>query len=237
MKKLPIVISIPHAGIAIPPEVAGNCLLTGQQVIDDGDVGADAIYSPLAAHVSAWQKSEIARAVVDLNREQNDLRKDGVVKTHTCWEVPIYREPLTKAEIEALLTRYYHPYHESLRHNCSREGIKLGLDCHTMAVSGPPVGPDPGEVRPFICLGNANDTSAPRQWIESLAEILEREFNREVAINAPFSGGYISRHYSQYIPWIQLEMARTETPSDSAKRAALIRALTSWLATLTASAK
>jgi len=34
-------------------------------------------------------------------------------------------------------------------------GVMLGIDCHTMAAKGPPIGPDPGKERPLVCLSNA----------------------------------------------------------------------------------
>ena len=39
--KLPILLSVPHAGGKIPPEVADICRLTDKDVREDGDEGAD----------------------------------------------------------------------------------------------------------------------------------------------------------------------------------------------------
>ena len=91
--KLPLLLSLPHAGLRVPDEVAHLCTLTEREIAEDGDEGAAAIYD-LAGDVDAFVTTDVARAIVDLNRAVDDRRRDGVVKTHTCWDVPIYREPL-----------------------------------------------------------------------------------------------------------------------------------------------
>ena len=45
---------------------------------------AAAIYCPLEQYVGAFVTIDIARAIVDLNQAEDDFRKDGVIKTHTC---------------------------------------------------------------------------------------------------------------------------------------------------------
>ena len=89
--KLPILLSIPHAGWRIPEEVQDICLLTNKDILADGDAGAAEIYIPLKEKVEAFVTTDIARAIVDMNRAENDFWKDGVIKTHTCWDVPIYK--------------------------------------------------------------------------------------------------------------------------------------------------
>lgn len=228
MGVLPVLISVPHAGLAVPPEVTELTILTDRDIIEDVDAGADEIYTPLQDQVAGFLKSTHARAFVDLNRSEDDFRKDGVIKTHTCWDVPVYRQQPETETITALISNYYLPYHLSLLQACKRDDIQLALDCHTMAVHGPPVGPDPGRERPFICLGNAGHTSCSREWTEALAVILEHTFGREVTVNKPFSGGYITQHYSHLKPWIQLEMSRTDAVSNGEKAAGVLRALSDW---------
>jgi formiminoglutamase len=82
---------------------------------------------------------------------------------------------------------------------------------------------DAGKVRPLICLGNNGDrqgrakkgsiATCSTEWITLLADIFTEEFpaGSEVAINNPFSGGFISNaHYwHKGIPWIQIEVNRS----------------------------
>jgi N-formylglutamate deformylase len=160
--KLPLLVSVPHAGLAIPPEVAALNRLTAQEIAEDGDVGAREIYGVLEPYVAAFVISDIARAFVDLNRAEDDIRKDGVIKTHTCWDVPVYERPLSPPLIEALLARYHRPYHERLR-ALGTAGVIAGVDCHTMAAVAPPEAPDPGQPRPNVCVGDGNG-ACPRLW-------------------------------------------------------------------------
>jgi formiminoglutamase len=82
---------------------------------------------------------------------------------------------------------------------------------------------DAGKKRPLICLGNNGNlqgrakkgsiTTCSDEWITTLAGIFEEEFSfkKEVAINNPFSGGFISNAHFWHkgIPWIQIEINRS----------------------------
>ncbi len=227
MKRLPLLISLPHAGLAVPAEAAPYCVLGEREIAADGDVGAAAIYA-IGDAVRHFVTTDVARAIVDLNRSEDDRRKDGVVKTHTCWDVPVYREPLPEVVVEELLARHYRPYHARLR-RLAGDGVVLGVDCHTMAAHGPPVGPDPGVERPWVCLGDA-DGACPRPWTESMARCLAEAFDHAVSINQPFSGGFITRSHAAELPWIQIELSRAPFMSDAEKRARVLRALAAWCA-------
>jgi N-formylglutamate amidohydrolase len=200
-------------------------MLTEEEIIADGDEGASEIYD-LRGEVAAYVAADIARAIVDVNRKEDDRRLDGVVKTHTIWNVPVYRKPLREDIIETLLARYYRPYHEKLSALAVGD-VLLGLDCHTMVSEAPPVGPEPGSPRPSLCLSNAEGT-CPDEWTKGLAGVLERAFGLGVAINSPFTGGYIIRSHAGELPWVQLEVSRGRFMSPAEKRARLLRALGEW---------
>ena len=103
----------------------------------------------------------------------------------------------------------------------------LGIDCHTMAAKGPPIGPDPGKERPLVCLSNADGT-CPQSWMESLARYLEQVFETEISINFPFTGGYIIRSHAAELPWVQIEFSRTPIFSTVEKQRRLLAALEKW---------
>lgn len=213
--KLPLLLSVPHAGLEVPPEVAGISLLSPSDIVADGDGGAAEIYR-LEEEVTAFITTGIARAFVDMNRAGTDIRKDGVVKTHTCWDVPIYREALSEEVVQKLLERYHRPYHARLG-ELAGSGVRLGIDCHTMAAEGPPVGPDAGRPRPLLCLCDAGGT-LPREWLRILADCLESAFDTRPAVNDPFQGGYIIRSHSAELPWVQLEVSRANVMPAAEKR-------------------
>jgi formiminoglutamase len=224
--KLPILVSVPHAGTMMPDESKSIARIAADDVIKDGDEQASEIYLPLRdmAHVVT---TDTARAFVDLNRAPDDFRKDGVIKTHTCWDIPIYREPPGDELITKLLERYYYPYHERLRELALAGDVRVGVDCHTMAAHGPPVGPDPGQLRPAACVSDAEGT-CDRGWTDELATQLAEALGSEVRINDPFKGGYITRKHASELPWLQLEISRGDFASVNEKAIAVRAALENW---------
>jgi N-formylglutamate deformylase len=224
--KLPILLSVPHAGTTTPEEIRSLACIDDDDLIRDGDEQAAGIYLPLRNHVIHLATTDVARAFVDLNRAPDDFRKDGVIKTHTCWDVPIYSSAPDEELIGQLLGRY-HPYHDELRKLANRDNVLVGIDCHTMAAEGPPVGPDPGQIRPAACVSDG-EGSCDRRWTEELAKELARTLAAEVRINDPFKGGYIIRRHAAELPWLQLELSRGDFASIEDKAAAIRTALGNW---------
>ena len=222
--KLPLLISVPHAGVKVPPEVEKLCLLTPEQIAADGDQGAATIYA-LQSEVAAYLAGDVARAIVDLNRAENDRRPDGVVKTYTCQKVPVYGHPLSEDLVETLLARYHRPYHEKL--TVLAKEAKLGVDCHTMAEFGPPLGPDPGCERPSVCLSDAEGT-CPKEWFDRLVTCFESIFWERVSANTPFKGGHTIRSHASELPWVQIELSRRAFLSDEQKHEQVLQALTTF---------
>ena len=221
--KLPLLISVPHTGRSVPDEVRDFLRLTDDQIISDSDWGADQIYWPLEELAASLLTTEVARAVVDLNRAPDDIGKDGAVKTHTFSGHPIWKEPLSLPMIRELLDKYHEPYHRSLTE--SSDGLILGVDCHTMSSVGPPFGPDPGQPRSKVCLSNQDGLTCPDEWLDWLADSFRGRLNGDVAINEPFKGGYIVRSQYRNIPWFQIEISREKFCSLEEKSAMVKSAL------------
>ena len=220
--KLPLIISVPHAGLTVPQEVRDYCALAPEQILTDSDEGAAEIYD-LKSEVAAHITTDVARAVLDLNRAEDDRGRDGIVKTHTCYNTRVYRKSVPEDVVEILLERYYRPYHRRLSEFAAN--AKVGVDCHTMAAVGPPSATDSDCERPKICLSNAHGT-CPQEWFEKLVQCLEASFESEISINHPFKGGYIIRSHSSELPWIQVEISRAPFLQTSEKRERVLQALT-----------
>ena len=233
MTRLPLFASLPHAGLDVPEELAPYHQLTPEQIAEDGDVGARQIYSRLRDEVVDFVTTSIARAFVDINRATDDLRKDGIVKTHTCWDVPIWRETPPQEAFDAVIVRHHAPYHRRLSQ--PPEGAIVGVDLHTMAAAGPPVGPDPGVTRPAACIGIGEGT-CPEVWADALRVRLEEALGHEVTINRPFRGGYIIRSHARELPWLMLELSRGDFMTDDEKGDAVQAAMRSWAQWLSSSA-
>ena len=220
--RLPLLISVPHAGLDVPAAVAPYCILTREQIAEDGDEGAAEIYD-IEDEVEAFVTTSVARAIVDLNRAEDDRRKDGVVKTHTCWDVPVYDPFPPEAVVQSLLETYHRPYHARLRELASTSGARLGVDCHTMLAFGPPVSPDPGAERPWVCLSNGDGT-CPQEWMDGLRRSFAKLLGGNVRLNDPFRGGYVTRTHAAEMPWVQLELSRAPFLSNAEKRSLVLQA-------------
>jgi N-formylglutamate deformylase len=230
--KLPLYISVPHAGTDVPSEVRSLCALRREDILADRDAGADLIYFPLQKYVAGFTRTDIARSLIDLNRAPDDIGGNGVIKSHTCWKVPVYRTFPPKKMIQTLLDRYYFPYHAKLSAGGNSSSTRLGVDCHTMAAVGPPVGPDPGKKRPLVCLSNCHGTTCPEEWLHCMASCLQAAFGEPVTINNPFSGGFISRLHAAEMPWVQIEISQTAAFPDNVKRDCLLEGLQSFCHTV-----
>ncbi len=190
--------------------------LTHADILDDIDLFADRLYDP-GATVQRVQVADIARPFVDLNRSPDQLPPefpDGVVKSHTCFNVPVYRAGMAPGAelVQRLLEKYHAPYHRALEDYLRDPKVRVMLDCHTMAEYPPPIAPDRDKRRPSVNLGDNDGESAPREITELLAlsmtEALGLKKN-EVSINRPFRGGYITRrHGAGPKPVIQVEINR-----------------------------
>jgi formiminoglutamase len=226
MARLPVILSVPHGGLTVPPDVALGFLLDPLTVLNDGDTWARELYG-MEGEVEAYIDTHIARVVVDMNRDPLDLppkNPDGVVKTVTVSGEVVWQN-LRKKDADMLIERYHRPYHLALEAATQNKKVRLGVDCHTMLATGPTGATDCGQVRPLICISNrgnglgeyAGETlTAPTSLLVAFREALGRILIHEdvdltdVALNKPFQGGYIVRHHSvgRKVPWLQLELSR-----------------------------
>lgn len=109
--KLPIIISVPHGGEIIAPEMSDRTLLSRRDIFSDGDPLTREFYN-LKNEVAYYVESTIARATIDLNRSPDDLppvNQDGVIKSHTVTGKGIYRQNRipSKDTLRLLLKKYY----------------------------------------------------------------------------------------------------------------------------------
>lgn len=154
--KLPILISVPHGGTLVPDYFKKNCLLSEKDILLDGDTWTKDLYD-FRELVEEYIYTDIARAVIDMNRKEDDLppmNPDGVVKTIAVDGKEVWNKQLTSKEIERLVTKYLKPYHKRLEESASNPRVKLAIDCHTMLDIGPTKDRSKWEKRPLICISN-----------------------------------------------------------------------------------
>ncbi len=225
-KRYPFLVSIPHGGTELPPELVGWLQISEQEIRYYSDPGTRELYG-FSNGAAALIDTDISRMAVDLNRPPLPLPPrdpDGIIKTQTIDGRAVYRPgsvpdlPL----IHRLLMAWYFPYHQKIDELIDTRAIAIAFDCHSMLPRGSGEQKDAGRKRPLICLGNNGDrngrakkdgiATCPEAWIHALADEFRVEFTleKEVAINNPFSGGFIANaHYwRKGIPWVQIEVNR-----------------------------
>jgi formiminoglutamase len=222
----PILISVPHGGTDVPPQVQDRIGLSPNALAYFSDPESNLLFN-YSSRAAAYSTTTITRLVVDLNRPPYHLpprHPDGVVKLRTADGTGVWKEGFIPeiSLIHRLLMAHYFPYHALLDRLLEERDIIIAFDCHTMVPVGLPGQPDAGRRRPAVCLGNNGDaqgkprarglTTCPASWIVSLAGMFRQHFPGEgdVVLNKPFSGGFISNaHYwHKGIPWVQVEVNR-----------------------------
>lgn len=230
-EKLPVAIIIPHAGLEMPPELAGRVALMESHIFNEADIYADLLYD-FRDRVLHWLSFPYARAVLDVNRDlEGNLPGDGIVKWQTSYGERVYDagdEPHGWLE-QVLIERYWQSWHEQLATIAADERVKLVIDAHTMAGMGPTRYSDPAQVRPRLMVGNWGDergevdsvrqqlTAAPtlvRWWAARLGELMAdvpalTPTAANYAINSPFYGGSdLLLHGGKQQPWMMVEISR-----------------------------
>lgn len=234
--QLPIVVSVPHGGTAIPEPLQQKLLLDEQAVLLDSDTWTREIFD-FKDVAAAFIDTDVSRIVVDLNREKGDLppkNPDGIVKTLSVDEEQVWVDPdgLNAQEIDQVIKDHYEPYHEQVAEASRTSGVILGIDGHSMLDIGPVKGTHLWEQRPLFCIGNRGSgtgefinepITAPVEMMRTFKRLLEEHFGELVeewigdpgqtpfvTMNQPFAGGYMTRRHGNTgpIPWIQLEINR-----------------------------
>jgi N-formylglutamate amidohydrolase len=235
MDKLPVAIVIPHAGLAIPPELDGRLALTPEQIFNEADAYVDQIFD-FRDQVLHWINFPYARAILDMNRLDDPARTrpgDGIVKWQTSYGDPVYLPDQRPDEAleRQLVARYWRPWHEQLAAIEADERVRLVIDAHSMAAVGPTLYGDPGVLRPRVDVANLGDKegnaaaehghiSAPAALARALAEALGQGVRQLPArvptgadwtLNVPFAGGadlWLHGRSPNHQPWLMVEINR-----------------------------
>ncbi len=225
--RYPFLISIPHGGTEVPAEVRPRLLLSDEELLFYCDPLTRDLFG-FEDRVDAFIDTPVSRMIIDLNRPPLPLPPkdpDGVIKRRTVDGREVYRPGMMLPidRIHALMMEHYFPYHQQIDELIDRHHVRVAFDCHSMLPYGSAVQKDAGKTRPMICLGNNGDgqgnprpgsiATCPAAWMAALAGVFRDEFSfdREVALNDPFGGGFIANaHYwRKGIPWIQIEINRS----------------------------
>ena len=215
----PLLVSLPHDGSEIPPELAAR-MTARAGTAPDTDWHVSRLYAfakELGASVLAPRHS---RYVVDLNRPPDDASLyPGRNTTGLCPLVQfsgeaVYRDGAAPdaAEIEARVAQYWHPYHGALEGELRRlraehgrvtlwEGHSIRGECPFLFE---------GRL-PDLNLGTADGRSCAPGLQARLVAVLQGQGRYDWVVNGRFKGGYITRHYgdpASGIDAVQLEISQ-----------------------------
>jgi N-formylglutamate deformylase len=214
----PLLVSLPHVGRLIPPELQSLYTERALQV-EDTDWHLDELYAfaheELGASLIVPRHS---RFVIDLNRpRENTPMYAGANNTELCptrffTGEPIYCEGRAPdaAQIDARRATYWQPYHDALATELARlqreHGHAVLFDGHSIKSELPWL--FEGKL-PDLNLGTAEGASCAPSMRAALAAVLQgqREFTQ--VVDGRFKGGHITRHYgqpSEGVHAVQLEM-------------------------------
>lgn len=242
-KQVPILLSVPHCGVAFPDEIKHTYKQNLIAAPDDTDWFVHKLYDFAPAMGITMIHAVYSRWVIDLNRDPQSkpLYTDGRIITPLCpttdfFGNPVYqdeRSEVVSEEVKRRTEKYYTPYHQALQ--SQRLAIKkqfgkvLLWECHSIRQHVPTIHK---EKFPDLILGDADGTSASPAITNAALQTLKNS-RYEVNHNHPFKGGYITRQFcnpSVNEHALQLEMSKvnymddTETKYDE-KRANEMRML------------
>jgi N-formylglutamate deformylase len=200
----PLLISIPHMGTYVPPELKRRMTEDALQ-LPDTDWHVDKLYWFAQEMGISILMATHSRYVVDLNRPQDDQHlypgqvKTGLCPLETFDGKPIYIEGDEPDEIEKLnrIASYWLPYHETLEEEVSRirdeHGFAIVYDAHSIKTEVPRL--FEGKLWD-LNLGSANGNSCAPGMAEAALKAASSG-GYSAVLNKRFVGGHITRHYGQ----------------------------------------
>jgi N-formylglutamate deformylase len=214
----PLLISVPHCGTFIPPDIAAR-MTPAALAVPDTDWHVEKLYDFAPALGAGLITATHSRYVVDLNRDPSGkplypgADNSELVPLRTFASDPIYRAGLEPddAEIAARRQTYWQPYHDRIAQELARLRARFGVailwDGHSILSEVPRF--FEGRL-PDFNLGTAKGRSADADLTAAVVAVLRGAGGFTSILNGRFTGGYITRHYGQPedgIHALQLEMA------------------------------
>lgn len=217
---VPLLVSMPHAGTHVPPDIAQE-LTTEAQQVHDTDWHMPQLYAFAKAMGASLLVATHSRYVVDLNRPPNGeslypgQSVTGLCPVDTFDNTAIYQDGRTEVAADEVQRRkdlYWLPYHAQLQSEVERllavHGKVVLWDAHSIRSVLPRF--FEGKL-PELNLGTADGKSCASELAQALLNIAQQTSGQTAVLNGRFKGGYITRHYgdpARNIHAVQLEMTQ-----------------------------
>lgn len=211
----PLILSMPHPGTGLPPEVAPQLNDRGRMV-EDTDWHMRELYGFAERFAPTIVEAQLSRYVIDLNRDPSGVSlypgqaTTELVPTTTFDGAPIWTTPPDETDIERRRDAYFRPYHDALAAEIARvkaiHGYALLWDCHSIKSVIPRLFPG---TLPTLNLGTNTGASCASAVGEAAERAMAGQPLTQIA-NGRFKGGWITRHYgrpSDHVHAIQMEIA------------------------------
>jgi formiminoglutamase len=212
----PLVVSFPHSGTDIPPELADR-FASPWLARKDADWWIDRLYAFAADLGATTVRTRISRSVIDVNRDPSGVSLyPGQTTTELCPTTTFDGEPLYQgappdaAEIERRIGSWFDPYHRALSAELERLRSAYGkvvlYDAHSILSIVPRLF---GGTLPQFNIGTNYGVTCDPALTEAVVAIAAAS-GRSHIVDGRFRGGWTARHYgrpSEGIHAIQMELA------------------------------
>lgn len=218
---LPLLVSMPHCGTYVPPEIAGR-LSAVARTVPDTDWHMPELYDFLEDLDASVLQATHSRYVIDLNRApDNRALYVGANNTELCplktfdmEEIYLDGQAPGEAEVAQRRASFWQPYHDRIAAELAaikaRHGYALLWDAHSIRS----VLPRFFEGRlPDLNLGSADGQAAAPGLLDLLAAVARdaEQLGYSHAANGRFKGGYITRSHgnpAEGVHAVQLELTQ-----------------------------
>ncbi|WP_312063729.1 N-formylglutamate deformylase [Pantoea septica] len=223
---LPLLVSIPHAGTQLTPEVEAG-LSEAARGLPDTDWHIPLLFDFVRDLGASVLIGRYSRFVIDLNRPPDNQPLYATATTGLFPETLFDGSPTfapgktpSAAQREGYLRDIWQPYHQQIQQELARlkaeHGYALLFDAHSIAS----VIPRLFEGRlPDLNIGTNDGKSCRPEVTQGLEAVCAAQSDYSWVVNGRFKGGYITRAYGQpeeQVEAVQLELAQRnymeETP-------------------------
>ena len=225
-KKVPVLVSSPHSGVAFPDELKDQFIAEKRNRPDDADWFIHQLYDFVSDMGITMIHANYCRWVIDLNRdpESKPLYNDGRIITALCPSTDFFGEKIyvdeqfvpNDDEVARRKKEYYDPYHQMVKSLLNELKTEFGqvvlFDAHSIRKQVETIN---AEAFPDFILGTNDGKTASEEVIQAAKKAFEGDV--EFAYNHPFKGGQITRSFGDpenKVHAIQLEQAKTNYMDD-----------------------